>query len=115
MQTTQLDFRSSRKWAVMKGKKMDLYAIRRPSAWADLNELQEAGAKSAQIGNEEMSEQIRWIRSYIVEEPDGMLGSICVYQAQDVEALREHALRVGMPGNNIVPIVNSLIIRPDPQ
>jgi hypothetical protein len=33
---------------------MDLYVIRRPSAWANLQELEAAGAKSAKIGNEEM-------------------------------------------------------------
>ena len=31
---------------------MDLYVIRRPSAWANLGELEKAGAKSARIGNE---------------------------------------------------------------
>ena len=55
---------------------MDLYVIRRPSAWANLQELEAAGAKSAKIGNEEMPDRVRWIRSYVVKEPDGRLGSI---------------------------------------
>src|ERR1044071_8480092 len=50
---------------------MDLYVIRRPSAWANLQELEAAGAKSARIGNDEMSDRVRWIRSYVVHEPDG--------------------------------------------
>ena len=33
---------------------MDLYVIRRPSAWTNLQELEAAGPKSAKIGNEEM-------------------------------------------------------------
>ena len=94
---------------------MQLYAVRRPSAWGDLRELQETGATSARVGNEEMADQIRWIRSYVVEEPDGRLGTVCIYQATDAEALREHARRVGMPGNDIVPVVDTLIVRPDPQ
>ena len=36
---------------------MDLYVIRRPSAWANLQEL-EAAAKSAKIGNEEMPDRV---------------------------------------------------------
>ena len=51
---------------------MQLYVIRRPSAWADLAELEQAGAKSARIGNEEMPDKVRWIRSYVVREPDGL-------------------------------------------
>ena len=50
---------------------MDLYVIRRPSAWADLKELKAAGEVSARIGNE-MADQVRWIRSYVVREPDGL-------------------------------------------
>lgn len=94
---------------------MQLYAIRRPSAWANRSELQEAGATSAQVGNEEMADQIRWIRSYVVGEPDGRIGTVCIYQATDVEALREHARRVGMPGDDIIPVLDTLIVRPDPQ
>ena len=93
---------------------MDLYVIRRPSAWANLAELEAAGAKSAKIGNEEMSDRVRWIRSYVVKEPDGRLGSFCIYQAKDPKALREHARRVGMPGDEIFPVVNTVIIREDP-
>ena len=59
---------------------MDLYVIRRPSAWANLQELEAAGAKSAKIGNEEMSDRVRWIRSYGVKELDGRFGSVCIYE-----------------------------------
>ena len=61
---------------------MDLYVIRRPSAWANLPELEAAGAKSAKIGNEEMPDRVRWIRSYVVKEADGRLGTFCIYQAR---------------------------------
>src|SRR5262249_62246328 len=79
-------------------QQMDLYVIRRPSAWANLKELEAAGAKSARIGNDEMSDRVRWIRSYVVHEPDGRIGTFCIYQARDGESIREHARRVGMPG-----------------
>ena len=82
---------------------MDLYAIRRPSAWANLQELEAAGAKSARIGNDEMPDRGRWLRSYVVHEPDGRIGTICIYQARDQESIREHACRVGMPGSEPRP------------
>ena len=94
---------------------MKLYAIRRPSAWAGGQELEAAAAKSARIGNEEMTDRVRWIRSYVVEELDGRLGTICIYQAKDPESVREHARRVGIPGNDVLPIANTVVVRPDPD
>lgn len=94
---------------------MKLYAIRRPSAWANGQELEAAAATSARIGNDDMADQVRWIRSYVVEELDGRLGTICVYQANEPESLRDHARRVGMPGDDILPIVSTVVVRPDPD
>ena len=93
---------------------MDLYVIRRPSAWANVQELQAAGAKSGKIGNEQMADRVRWIRSYVVKEPDGRLGTVCIYQARDTDSIREHAKRVGMPGDQIFPIANTVVVRDDP-
>jgi hypothetical protein len=61
-----------------------------------------------------MSDCVRWIRSYVVQEADGRLGSFCVYQAKDPESIREHARRVGMPGNEIFPVLDTIIVREDP-
>lgn len=93
---------------------MQLYVIRRPSAWANLAELEVAGAKSARIGDEEMSDKVRWIRSYVVHEPDGRIGTVCIYQAASGDAIREHARRVGMPGEEFYPVATTVIVRPDP-
>ncbi|WP_374545945.1 nickel-binding protein [Rhodoblastus sp.] len=93
---------------------MELYVIRRRSAWADEKRLEAAGAVSARIGNEQMADRVRWIRSYAVKEPDGRLGSVCIYQARDAESLREHARRVGMPADEIFPVCKSVIVRDDP-
>ena len=93
---------------------MDLYVIRRPSAWANPGELEAAGAKSATIGNEEMPDRVRWISRYVVKEADGRLGSFCIYEPRDPESIREHARRVGMPGDQIFPVVNTIVVRDDP-
>ncbi|HEY4165620.1 MAG TPA: nickel-binding protein [Reyranella sp.] len=93
---------------------MDLYVIRRPSAWVNIDELKSTGAKSARIGNEEMADQVRWIRSYVVKEPDGRIGTVCIYQARDPEAIREHAREVGMPGDQIFPVLDTVVVRDDP-
>ncbi|MFD1193482.1 nickel-binding protein [Seohaeicola saemankumensis] len=93
---------------------MNLYMIRRPSAWADQADLEKTAAISARIGDEEMPDQVRWIRSYVLSEPDGRLGTCCIYEAVNEDALREHARCVGMPGEDITPIGATVVIRPDP-
>jgi hypothetical protein len=49
---------------------MQLCVIRRTGAWANLKVLDAARARSGQIGNDEMSNRVRWIRSYVVNVPD---------------------------------------------
>ncbi len=93
---------------------MKLYMIRRPSAWATDAELETVAARSAEIGDQQMSDQIRWIRSYVVTEDDGRLGTFCVYEAASAAAIRDHAARVGMPGDQILPIKATVVVRADP-
>ncbi len=94
---------------------MDTYVIRRRNGWKTPEELQEAAATSRRIGDEEMSDDIRWIRSYVVNEEDGALGTVCVYQASSPEAIRDHASRVGMPADEITIVADTVLVRPDPE
>lgn len=94
---------------------METFVIRRRSAWKNAAELEAAAGVSLRVGNDEMSDRIRWIRSYVVTEEDGTLGTVCIYQASDVEAIREHACRVGMPAHEINGVVDTVVIRADPQ
>ena len=94
---------------------MQLYAIRRRNAWKTAKDLEAAAAKSTRIGNDEMSDRVRWIRSYVINEPDGTLGTICIYEARDPASIRDHAKRVGMPADDIDLIGNTVVVRPDPE
>ena len=93
---------------------MKLYAIRRPRGWDSPAELPAVVERSKQVGDEEMSDDIRWIRSYVVHEPDGSLGSICIYEASSPEKIREHAFRSDMPATEIFEIADTVLVRPDP-
>ena len=94
---------------------MQTYMIRRRKAWATARLLERAAARSRRIGDEEMSDRVRWIRSYVVQEEDGTLGTVCIYQAVDPDAIREHARRVEMPADEILEVADTVIVRPDPQ
>ena len=94
---------------------MQTFVIRRRNAWKNAQELEATAGVSMRIGNDEMPDQVRWIRSYVVTEDDGTLGTVCIYQAVSEEAIREHARRVGMPANEITPVANTVVIREDPK
>ena len=93
---------------------MDTFVIRRRSNWKNNQELEAAAARSSRVGNEELSDKVRWIRSYIVREEDGRLGSVCIYQATNTEAIREHARRAGLRADEITPVEKTVIVREDP-
>ena len=93
---------------------MQLYTIRRRSAWNSADELKAAAERSKQVG-EQMATEIRWIRSYVVTEDDGKLGSVCIYQATSAEPIRQHAARAGFPADEITRVADAVVARPDPE
>jgi hypothetical protein len=93
---------------------MNTYAIRRLEAWKSPEEVEQIAARSTEIADGEFQDDIRWIRSYVIAEQDGTLGSICIYQASDPEAVRKHAHRVGMPADVILDVADLVVIRRDP-
>ena len=46
---------------------MDTYVILRRNGWPGGAQLEAAAARSTQVGDEEMSDDIRWIRSYVID------------------------------------------------
>ena len=91
---------------------MNLYAILRRSGWRSPGDLQEAAQRSTEEG-ERMSDDIRWIRSYVIEEGQG-LGTVCIYQASSPEAIHAHAAAAGMLVTEIIKVADTVIVRPDP-
>src|ERR671923_2347410 len=93
---------------------MNTYAIRRKHAWKSPEEVEQVAARSKQVADDDFPSDIRWIRSYVIAEDDGTLGSVCIYQATSPEAIRKHAHRVGMPADDIWPVADTVIVRSDP-
>ena len=76
---------------------MDLYAILRRHGWATPGDLQVAAERSTVEGDKPGS-GVRWIRSYVLAEESGEVGTVCIYEAVD----------------EIVPVADTVIVRPDP-
>jgi hypothetical protein len=81
--------------------------------WKSGEELEKAAARSREVGDNEMSDDIRWIRSYVMAEEDGGFGTVCIYEATSPEKIREHASRSGLPVDEIVPVADTVLVRPD--
>ena len=94
---------------------MDTFVILRRSGWDSPEELGEAAGRSREVGDGEMPDKIRWIRSYVLEEGEGRVGTVCVYQAESEEAIREHASRAVLPVDEVIRVADTVIVRPDPQ
>ena len=77
--------------------------------------LQEAAARSTRVGNEEMPDDVRWIRSYVLDEGGASVGMVCVYEATGPEAIRRHAARAGLPVDEIIRVVDTVVMRADPE
>jgi thiamine biosynthesis protein ThiC len=91
------------------------YVILRRNGWRSPEDLQTAAERSAKVGDEEMSDDIRWIRSYVLEEDGGSVGTVCIYQATSPEAIREHAGRADLQADEIISVADTVLVRPDPE
>jgi Protein of unknown function (DUF4242) len=92
---------------------MDLYVILRRNGWADGPAL-EAAAERSTVEGDKPGSGVRWIRSYVVGEESGELGTVCVYEGESPEAIRAHAEASGMPADEIIPVADTVVVRPDP-
>jgi len=93
---------------------MNLYTIRRRNAWGSPEEVQAIARRAKEVADSDFATEVRWIRSYVLADQDGTLGSLCVYQAVNAEAIRQHSHRVGMPADEINEVLETVLVRPDP-
>ncbi len=93
---------------------MDTYAILRRSGWRSPEDLGAAAERSTKVGNEDMPEDVRWIRSYVLEEGGGSVGTVCIYQATSPEAIHKHADLADLPVDEIIPLADTVVVRDDP-
>jgi hypothetical protein len=93
---------------------VNTYVILRRSGWRSPEALGEAAERSRKVGDEQMSDEVRWIRSYVLEEGGGSVGTVCIYQATSPEAIRKHASLADLPVDEIVAVADTVVVRPDP-
>ncbi|HEY6584430.1 MAG TPA: DUF4242 domain-containing protein [Gaiellaceae bacterium] len=94
---------------------METYLVLRRSGWATDEEFHTAAARSRAVCEEQLAENVRWVRSYVLDEPWARTGSICVYEAPSPEAIRRHARLADLPVDEIVVVNGTVIEQADPE
>ena len=92
---------------------MELFAILRRNGWRTGGDLEEAAGRSTVEGDRTPND-IRWIRSYVLAEADGSIGTVCIYQATSEQALRDHSTLADIHLDEIVEVADTVVVRPDP-
>jgi hypothetical protein len=92
---------------------LETFVILRRDGWRDGPELEAAAARSTAEGDK-TPDEVRWIRSYVLEEPSGRVGTVCIYQATDEDALRRHAEAADLPIDEVIRVADTVVVRDDP-
>jgi DNA-binding CsgD family transcriptional regulator len=95
----------------MRGEALGSYVIVRRNGWPHTAALEVSAQKSLEVA-EKMGD-VRWVRSYVLTEPDGRVGTVCHYRASSEEAIRLHAERAGLPVDDIVEVSDLVVMLPD--
>ena len=93
---------------------VNLYAIIRRDARATGTDLEAAGGRSSDVGDNQMSDDIRWTRSYVLGGGERLAGKRL--HLPGVEPRGDpHAQRADLPVTEIIPISDTVVVRPDPD
>jgi hypothetical protein len=92
---------------------MNLYVILRRNAWATPQDLEAAAVRSTAAGDAPGS-GVRWIRSYVLDEEEGDVGTVCLYEGESPEAIRAHARASDMAADEVIRVADTVVVRPDP-
>ncbi len=86
-----------------------VYLLRRRAAWNSPAEIDRGFALMRRVAEERMAGQVKWLRTYTVQEEDGAFGSACLFQAIDPQALRQHAVRAETRADEITSVIGRIV------
>ncbi len=87
------------------------YVILRRGGWPSPEALRTSAKRS--LAEAERVGDVSWVRSYILAEPDGRIGTVCIYRAGGPDAIRDHASRAEIPVDEIIEIADLVVLQPD--
>lgn len=87
------------------------YVILRRHGWPSLDALHTSARRSLEVSTQ--MGDVRWVRSYVLAETNGQVGTVCHYRASGPDAIREHAKLVEIPVDDIVEVAELVVLLPD--
>lgn len=92
---------------------MNLYVVPRTRAFLSEEEI-DATIECGLALIDTMSDDLRFIRSYVVHEDDGTFSAFCVYEASGPEVLERYSEAMRLPTDAIKPVATTIVNAPDP-
>ena len=89
------------------------YVILRRHGWPSAEALRISAKRSLEVA-EQMGD-VQWVRSYVLAEADGRVGTVCHYRASGPDAIREHAARAEIPVDDVVEVGELVVLLPDDE
>ena len=91
---------------------METFVILRRQGWNSTAEFEEfAGRSAAEL--ERLAGDVKWIRTYVLKEDDGTMGTVCIFQANE-DALRQYAAVPELRVSEILHVAGTFVENPDP-
>jgi DNA-binding CsgD family transcriptional regulator len=89
------------------------YVILRRRGWPSTEALRASAKRSLEVA--ERMGDVRWVRSYVLTEDDGRVGTVCHYRASGPDAIREHARLVEIPVDDVIEVGELVVLLPDAE
>ena len=93
---------------------MNTYVILRRDGWGTADDLQLAAERSTAAG-EEMPDEVRWIRSYVLEEADRIRRHGLRLPGDESRGDQASRRQSGPAGSEIIQVADTVYVRPDPN
>lgn len=89
---------------------MQTFLVRRRAVAASASELDAALMRLRRFEDVAPAPRaVRWLHSYALREAQGGFGLACVFQAESMEALREHARVTRLPADEVTPLLGRVV------
>jgi hypothetical protein len=90
---------------------MEMYAVVTRGRRRSGGDARSVTTKSHTASDGEVTGEVRWLRSYVLDAHDTFLGTVGIYEATGPDAIRRYADQTGRPADEIIRLADGAIVR----
>src|SRR4051794_10295086 len=94
---------------------MEMYAVVTRGGRGSTNDAQQLSGQARTGGEAEVTNEVRWLRSYVLDGHDTSLGTVGIYEATGPEAIRRYADQTGRRADEIIRLADGAVLRSDSE